>query len=682
MVLLFSLVLTGCGGGDSDFVATTSGGAPAPAPPSGTTGNLTFSFTKIQAAVAPSAAVALQFEFYDSGGRSIFSFDSVFATTVTVREVPVEAVRAEITAYAPGGVPLGVLTVPVTVTPDATVNVDLSPLSFVPATLEELEVTPSSIDLQLPTNSTVTLSLRGVFSTGDEVRFGPQTGGEGTFVSRDASVARADSTGQVTGLKAGATFVDVSYSVQGMSARTAVPVLVSGEAPPVVPARLVLNPATVDLSPGSSMSITATYFPADSAVGTDVTQSTSGLGTSGLTYDRGLVAVGAGVAVPSTGEVTVSYGTEAGTVSAVLRVTVSPPLPAIPLGYLELEPRTLTFSSGGPKDPGGIGVFRAYFTPPSGGQRLDVTESVSVDWSGFSNPVVNAGSFGYLYRTVPVFGLNEKTGTVFTTGVAPPNPGDTAIMQVTYVNAGQTYRDSARVTIGTPEVRSVDFVIAPGGTLRLPVRTRDFPMLAFLNYTNGLRQSLPSCGCPDPFGFFYMFELEAPNTTNARLDDGSVNGVQVLDTRGQAGTVRVAVYQFAPFGPPMGVRLGSFDIQVLDNITTVDVALDPATIEVNQRAPYSVTATYSDGTVQDMTAAWDVAISAADRDFIRAASEPSGNVRVHRGFVRGRQLTMGPVTLRANGFNRQLFTFGNGVSRGFTNQEASVTVTAVDPSFP
>lgn len=680
-----SLVLAGCGGGDNDFVATTNGGgAPAPTPrPQGTTGNLTFAFTKIQAAVAPSAAVALQFEFYDNGGRSIFSSDSIFATSVTVRDVPVAAVLAEITAYAAGGVPLGVLTVPVTVTPDSTVTVDLSPLTFVPATLDELQVTPASVDLQLPTNSTVSLALRGRFSTGDEVKFGSETGGVATFVSRDLSIARADANGQVTGLNAGSTFLDVSFVVQGMSAGAVVPVLVSGANPPIVPERLVLNPAAVDLFPGSSLAIAAAYFPADSAVGIDVTQSTTGSGTSGITYDRGLVSVGAAVSAPSTGNVTVNYVVDGRTVSAELRVTVSvrPPTPPAP-GRLELEPKTLTFSTGGRRDPSGIGVFRAYFTPVGGGQRVDVTESVTVDWSNFSNPAVNAGSFGYAYRTVPLFGLNEEVGTVFTSGAGAPAFGDTATMRVSYVLSGLTYQDVAQVTIGMPTVRNVDFVIAPGGTLRLPIRTRDFPMLAFLNYTNGLRQSLPSCGCPDPFGYFYEFALEKPDTTNARLDDGSTNGVQVLDTRGQAGTATIAVYQFSILGPPVGTMLGSFGLQVLDNITSVDVALTPATIAVNQRAPYRITATYSDGTTQDMTAAWDVAISAADRAFIRAASEPSGNIRVHTGFVRGRQLTTAPVTLQANGYNRQLFTFGNGVSRGFTNQDASVTVTAVDPSFP
>lgn len=705
LVLLSSLLLVGCGGGDSDFVVNPGGGgAPAPAPPNptpGTTGNLVFAFTKVQSALTPTAAVSLEFEFSDSADRSVFSAESIFATSVTVRDVPETATRVEITAYGPGRVPLGVLSVPVRVTPDQTVTVDLGSASFVSTTLDELVVTPAGLDLVIPTNSTATLALSGTFSTGDKVKFNTETGGIATYTPRDASVVRAESTGLVTGLKAGSTVLDVYFTIQGKTATATVPIQVSGELPPVSPERLVLSPAIVDLFPGSSLPITATYFSAGSATGTDVTPSTAGIGFSGVTYDRGTVTVASGTAAPSAGNVTVAYLIDGRAVLADLRVTVSvrPPTPPAP-GKLELEPKSLTFTTGGRRDPGGIGVFRAYFTPLGATQRLDVTESVTVDWSNFSNPATSAGSFGYAYRTVPVLlGLNEEYGTVFTTGTAPPSFGDTATMTVTYVNGGVTYADTAAITIGAPSVRSVDFVEAPGGTLKLPTRTRDFPMMAFLNYTSGLRQSVPSCGCSDPYGNYYFFQLEKPDTTNAQIDDGTnVNSIQLLDTRGQAGTATVALYSAPlpifpiplplPPGFPITIsRLGSFTLQVLGGVTSVDVALAPATITVNQRAPYTITGTYSDGTTQDLTAVWDITIpaGAGGRDYIRAGSEPNGSStqRVYTGIIRGLQTTASAVTFSASGFGRQLFTFA-GVTRTLRPQDASasVTVTAVDPSFP
>jgi hypothetical protein len=692
VLMLFTLLLAGCGSdGGGDFVAVTGNGSngPGPTPPDpprpGTVGDLVFSFTKAQSALAPSPTLALEYDFFDVNEGLVFSAESIFATSVTIRDVPITAIRAQVRAYGPGGVPLGVLSVPVQVRAGQATTLDLSGAVFAPVTLDELQVTPSELELQLPTNSTATLSLSGVFSTGDEVEFSLQTGGLATYSSADPTVATVDATGLVTALKAGTTQLETRFTIYGMSA-TAGPVLVRvvGENPPVTPARLVLDPGSVDLVVGATATVKASYFPPDASTGTDVSGSTTGVSsTAGVTFDKGVLLVSTATIAPTTATVTVSYTENGQTVTAPLTVNIRlQPSPPVPVGQLEVEPATLTFSSGGRRDPSGIGVFRAYFVPPGSAQRLDVTESITVDWSDFSTPSVNAGSYSYEYRTVPLLGLGEEYGTVYASRSGPtPAFGTTATMTVSYATGGVTYQDTVATTIGQPVVRDVDFAIAPGGTLKLPVRTKDFPMLGFLNYTNGLRQALPSCGCPDPFGNWYEVAIQKPDSTNARIDDGSLYGVQVLDTRGVAGAAQVTVFQYSIFSPG-GTPLGSFTLQVLDNITTVDVALAPASISVDQRAPYTVTATYSDGNTQDMTAAWAVAIPAADRAFIRVGFESGGPERVYTGMVRGLQVTTSPVTLRLRSFNNQLFAFGGGVTRAFTNRLASVTVTAVDPSFP
>ena len=122
LVALTAIFTVGCGS-DNDFVATGGGGfTPTP-----TTGELVFNFNlaPAQAIQVPNSTTDLDFEFFDAANNSVFFYTQGYADTVVVSNVPVSAVRVEITARGPGG-PLALIEAPVTVVAGGSVVVDLS----------------------------------------------------------------------------------------------------------------------------------------------------------------------------------------------------------------------------------------------------------------------------------------------------------------------------------------------------------------------------------------------------------------------------------------------------------------------------------------------------------------------------------------------------------------------------
>ena len=692
-ILSFLLLLAGCGGGDGEsFIVTPLGANPAPPPPPspGTTGNLAFRFVQAQTAEVPAGTETLQFDFFNVEDDLVFFAPSNYAPSVTVEDVPVTAVRVVITVYGPSGVPLATLSKAVTVEADNTVAVNMSDAERTEITLDELQVSPTQVELALPVNSTASLRLSGSFSNGDTVVFSPQTGGTATFAGANPSVALVSSAGVVTAVTAGSTAVSVSYSLNGQTVDAPlVPIRVTGEAVPIIPARLTFSPPVVALPANSTRDVVVTYFPPNSNTGTVVTADTIGASLNPrVTYSAGRVAASNDITSPTDTLITVSYSANGQTVTGtlVVNVSVGPPVPPAPLGVLEVQPASLTFSNDGVLgifggDPSGVGLFRAYFTPNGSTQRSDVTAFIGVSYSNFLPDTVTSESFSYQYLgSLVALGLpfQELYGAVFTSNPLGPLPplGTRATMTVTYIFQGVAHTDTVELTIGEPTVQSVDFVVAPGGTLRLPQATTNFPIHAYANYSNGMREPVTFCGC-DPFNNDWNLVLTgAPTGTSLveDFDDANGNIADVINTGAADGTATLSLFLNGAATP-----IGSFNLEVLPaGVTATGVALTPNPLTVNEQGRYNVVVTYSDGTTQDMTAVYKLRVPPASDPFVRPIFTNNGIARMYEGILRGLDTTTTAVqvSLRPN----QGFTLGGG-NPSTAGSAIDVNVTAVDPSF-
>lgn len=310
MALAVSLVAVfsvGCGDDNGDFVISGNQNAPG-------TGNIVFQFMTAQAGTVPVGTATLAFDFYNNvnpaAGQILYTATSVFANTVTVLNVPVQARSVIITAYDAAGHPLSSLTSAVSINPGVNTNADLTSALITTITFDSITVTPDPAELVVggQMGTTAQLTLIGNFSNGESITFTAEENAQnGFFTSNDVAVVNVSPAGLLTSVGVGATTVDVSYEVNGVTRSSSVDVTVASAVADV----LTVTPAALTIPAGDASIALEASLSVDGGAATDVT------GDPNLSY--GLQAPVTGISVDaSTGVVTVEASVVDGTTATVV----------------------------------------------------------------------------------------------------------------------------------------------------------------------------------------------------------------------------------------------------------------------------------------------------------------------------------------------------------------------------
>ena len=223
-LLLAILVALGAGCGnqadnDSGFVFTGSAGA-AP-----NTGNLLFQFISPQATAVPNETGTLRFDLYDGengNGTLVFTQSTAFATSITLSKVPDDVRSVVITAFNADSFPLGTLAINVTVNANDTTQVELSGANFIAVTVSSLSATPDPLSIDV--GGTGTSTLQAFFSNSSSSAI---PAGEANYTVVNGALANVSASGVFTGVSAGNTTVNITYSFNGSQTDTSASLVVN-----------------------------------------------------------------------------------------------------------------------------------------------------------------------------------------------------------------------------------------------------------------------------------------------------------------------------------------------------------------------------------------------------------------------------------------------------------------------
>jgi hypothetical protein len=324
LLSLVSLMAAGCGDSQEDFVLTGNNNNNNV---NNGVGNLVFQFVRAQAGVVPASTFSLGFEFFNTTdpelGTLVLEAEADFANTVTVLNVPTTARSVVITAYDANEIPVGTLTVPVGVVAGTTTTVNLNGAVFIPVTFDSIFIDPNPVNISLGANpgASVQVEVIGSFSNDDEIIFDPATyAAQGTFASANTLVATASGSGTITGVSNGATTLDVSYTVNGVTRAAQAPVNVS---------TFAVTPADVSVAIGSTSAPVTALFNFNGTSDTNVTNSPD------INYDSnngdfnanddGTVTVDEGATANETAIITVTYDNDGVDMIDTFTVTATAP---------------------------------------------------------------------------------------------------------------------------------------------------------------------------------------------------------------------------------------------------------------------------------------------------------------------------------------------------------------------
>lgn len=214
LALAFAAVFSvGCGASsntnESQFVYT------GPSAAASSVGTLVFQFTNPQAVSVsvPTNTTTLRFDVYsgqNGGGTLVFTQSAAYANQITLTGVPTTAQSVVITAFNSAGFPIGVLTQDVTVTADATTNVDLSKAAFTKVTVTALTATPDTLTLDV--GATGSYTITATFSNGVTASIPASAA---TYTLANTTLATVSNAGVFTGAAAGTTTVAIKYNHNG-----------------------------------------------------------------------------------------------------------------------------------------------------------------------------------------------------------------------------------------------------------------------------------------------------------------------------------------------------------------------------------------------------------------------------------------------------------------------------------
>lgn len=329
LLLLVSLFAVGCGDSGEDFVVVGDNGNNNPQVPTTT---VNFQFARAQANVTanvPTGTTRLHIEFLSSLDAKVFETEVDFAPTVSVGGVPVTATKAVVTPLDRNGIPLATILYNLQLVEGKTFDaIPLGPGFLV--TFNTLTATPDPTKIGV--NATQQLSLTVGFSNGNTLS-GTAAGGVASYTSGDALIASVSSSGLITGVSAGNTTVNVSYSLNNVTRTDTVSVEVTGSGGTgnVSVNRLIANPTSVTLTNSTtSQKVAATFFPANSNVGQNVTATgvlsnfTGGVDATNLSYTSASGNVTSTAAVNGTATLTLSFTPQGGSaVNTTVPITVS-----------------------------------------------------------------------------------------------------------------------------------------------------------------------------------------------------------------------------------------------------------------------------------------------------------------------------------------------------------------------
>ena len=330
-IVLVSLLAIGCGDSQQDYVFTGTGQQPA------TTGNAVFQFVQAQQnpGVVPVGTTKLLFEFYSSTSADdaflVHTAEADYDTVVTISGVPTSSRFVVVTAYGPGRVPLATLTGTTNIGAGQNNPVSLSAPTAV--TFDSITVTPSPVNLVQGTQNgnTRQLSIVGNFSNGDSVTFASTSfATNADFDGFDPAIATVSDSGEVNGVSNGDTEVVVTYTVNGQSRSTTVPIEVTGGV--IDQDTLTVTPSTLQLAQGNTSADLTAFFAEAGEQPVNVTgsaflsfvleQPVTGISVNNET---GAVTVDSTAVTNSTATVLVTYDDgEGGFAEDTVEVTVGP----------------------------------------------------------------------------------------------------------------------------------------------------------------------------------------------------------------------------------------------------------------------------------------------------------------------------------------------------------------------
>ena len=596
LMALVSLFAVGCGDSGEDFVVTGNQGNNG-----ANTGAVTFQFARAQQTV-PAATALFDIRFFSANGLQVFEQLNIpFNTTITVQNVPTSATRAVVTAKNAAGIPLATIDYTVGVVGGGTANAVPGTSTLV--TFDTVTATPDPTTVAI--GGTQQISLAVGFSNGDSLS-GTAAGGVPVFTSSAPGVATVNATGLVTGVTAGPATITVAYALNGVTRTDTVAVTVN--AAPVGTARLELAPATVNLTNAApSAAIVATFFPANSTTGQNVTAQTTAPGIrAGLTYAAGTFTSTA--IENSTGNVTVSFTSGATTVNGTVAVNVNrlaagqtptPPGPPGTPARLVLFQENLFIAPGGT-----TAALQGTFFPANSTVGITVGGATANAFSAVvasTNPALTSANWNYVSASNWVTAFN---------GALTPGENNSIDYRIIYTAAnGQSAEDTIKVTATNnaallAQVQSVALISVRGNTLKLPVGSV-YPLTLL---------EVNSAGTPTPVAVANTFTPPGTpgggqyliSSSSASVVYDPATGWMTFAGVGQA-TVTVTRNNTGVGGPTGTVATlttTTTDATALDVAPLFNAALDltgPNTGSVNAVIPYKADLIFKDGTRQDIT---------------------------------------------------------------------------------
>lgn len=623
LMALVSLFAVGCGDSGEDFVVTGNQGNNG-----ANTGAVTFQFARAQQAV-PATTALLDFRFFSANGLQVFErLNEPFNTTVTVQNVPTSATRAVVTAKNAAGIPLATIDYSVNVVGGGTSAAVAG--TSTPVTFDTVTATPDPTSVAV--GATQQLSLAVGFSNGDSFT-GTAAGGTPVFTSSAPGTASVNATGLVTGVAAGPATITVAYALNGVTRTDTVTVTVT--APATGAARLELAPATVNLTNAApSATIVATFFPANSTTGQNVTAQTTAAPRAGVTYAAGTFTSTA--IENSTGNVTVSFTSGATTVNNTVAVNVNrlaagqvptPPTPPGTPARLDVQPDSLVLA------PGGFsGAISARFFPVNSTTgTLVPTANLTVTFGG-SNPPATQDRYQY----------TAATGVIQAQGPFPsflnPAEGSTVVATVSSVQGGVTVTDTINISINAAQaglVTSARIVSVVGTSLRL-TQNSAYPIVieetlfsgatqivAFGNVRNGVAAN-PG-----------QYSVTSSNPAAATYADQQANRLMTFPAIGQA-TVTFTRNNAAPaLGAAVSLPVTVNTVNVTDLVDApanqLALVVNPQSGRVNDALAWRTELRYKNNLVQDVTPVVGVFSSIGTTPTFGGFAPAAGGA--YRGFV-------------------------------------------------
>ena len=446
ITFICAIVLAGCSGGASEFVATP------PVSPGGVgtggSGSVTFNFANVQADVV-SLRIS-SFTGLGGGGAIVDSVEEPSADSIVLTNVPTEVNSFVATFLNANGLPVSEFVTTVVIPDGGNLNLSDASGTTVPVVLESLVSGPAS--LSLGAGGSVPVTITALFSNDDTVALNGANASLVSFLSQDPNVVAVDADGVVSAVAEGSTTIVASLDGQTVN----IPVVIGAGgvvvAPPTI-ANLVLTSveAAPVVLPVGTVSQPLTVTSTD----------TAGVDTVEATDEVIFTTTDPSITVNSAGQIAVSSTATPGATATIsasfegLSDSVSVQVSDAVLSQLTVDPASLSIPFGG----------------------FDQQLTAMGTFSDGTNVAINAADLTFAQATPTTRFAVDATGLVVS--ALTVEAAETSPITVTENISGSALSVDVPVTVGDLAVTAL--TVTPSPASLAPGEVQEFTVSAILS---------------------------------------------------------------------------------------------------------------------------------------------------------------------------------------------------------